>query len=205
MKEIQIYSFELNSSNHGLIKYLQQFVPEIYQESILNFFVYYRSAFHQNHLKQNQIKKEGNLPELFHQRYNQSLYLLTCEYAYLCFCCRISDYDKSELVRTTVTNLARLHFEELNKMVKENKNKSPFQLCQSIMKIKHDYPVFLDRHMSEEYESYVFGCVGGVINDPEHLAFLKSLFDGYAQKFLNDLELLCFNILPKFEVKKEKA
>ena len=59
--------------------------------------------------------------------------------------------------------------------------------------------------MTEEYQSYAFGSVGSVINDPQHLNFLKSLFDSYAQKFLVDLEMLCFNMLPKFEVKKEKT
>jgi hypothetical protein len=47
--------------------------------------------------------------------------------------------------------------------------------------------------------------VSSVIKDEQHLAFLKSLFNSYAQKYLTDLELLCFNMLPKFEIKNNKA
>lgn len=59
--------------------------------------------------------------------------------------------------------------------------------------------------MNESYQSYTFGCVSEYINDPQHLEFLKSLFNSYASKFLSELEVLCYNMLPKFDIKGSKA
>lgn len=51
-KEIEIFEFQLTNSNHALIGYLQLNMPDIYEESILHFFTYYRTHFHQNLAKQ---------------------------------------------------------------------------------------------------------------------------------------------------------
>ena len=93
----------------------------------------------------------------------------------------------------------------MSRLIKESKDKAPFELCETIIKVKEEYPKFLNKHLSEQYQSYALGCVSSVIKDEQHVAFLKSLFDSYAQKYLTDLELLCFNMLPKFDIKNNKA
>jgi hypothetical protein len=93
MKEAEIYEFQLNNSNRSLIGYLQMYMPEIYEESILHFFTYYRTTFHEKLIKQTP-RREGPVTEIFNERYVQTLYLLSAEYAYMCYCCRVSSYDR---------------------------------------------------------------------------------------------------------------
>lgn len=51
--------------------------------------------------------------------------------------------------------------------------------------------------MREEYQSYAFGAVGSFINEPEHLNFLKILFDTFTKRLLTEMETMCFNSLVK--------
>lgn len=84
-------------------------MPDIYEEAIHHFFTYYRTNFHQNYLK-NSSKRDGNLPDLFKEKYLQCVYLLTTEYAYMCFCCRANTYEKGELIRSVIVTLAKAYF-----------------------------------------------------------------------------------------------
>jgi len=52
------------------------------------------------------------------------------------------------------------------KIIKDIKNKSPFEMCDVISKVRDDFPIFLENHLAEEYQSYAFGCISQFINQP---------------------------------------
>jgi hypothetical protein len=161
---MEIYEFELNRQNTSLIGYLQRNMPEIYDESILTFFTYYRLTLHQNLIKV-PYKKDGEFPHIYAERVIHMIYVISCEYAYQVYCCRANQAESSETVKNNITAITKLYSEELMKFLKDPRNKSPFELCEIITKVKEDFPRFLDNHMQEEYQSYAFGAVSQFINN----------------------------------------
>lgn len=194
IKELEIEEFQLNPANLALIAYLQRHVPEVYEEAVLKFFTYYRSNAHLSALKA--LPRDGNFTSLFRERLVLAAYLLSCELAYLNYCCRASP-DTADLLRSTLSSIARAHTDELSKLLKDPRNKSPFEVCEAIEKVREEYPLFLDCHLREEYQSYAFGCVSQFVALPEHTDFLKSTVEAMARRLQAELEGMCFNCLPK--------
>jgi hypothetical protein len=171
-------------------------MPDVYGEAILTFFTYYRLTLHQG-LAKLPHKKEGVFASLFAERAVHMIYLISCEFAYQTYCCRATHPDSSEAVRANITAICKLYCEELMRFLKDPRNKSPFELCEAVSKVRDDLPAFLDNHVREEYQSYAFGAVSHHINTLESIEFLKSLFGAFTRRILGEMEVLCFNCLPK--------
>jgi hypothetical protein len=178
-------------------------MPDIYTEAILTFFTYYRLTLHQT-LAKLPYKKEGRFADLFAERTIHMAYLLSCEYAYQTYCCRATLPDSAEAVKANLTAISRLYFEELMRFLKDPRNKSPFELCETISKIRDDLPAFFDNHMREEYQSYAFGAVSQFINNHHCIDFLNNLFGGFVRRILIEMEALCFNSLSKITEGRSK-
>lgn len=91
------------------------------------------------------------------------IYVITCEFAYELYCCRVNN-EGLEYIKNNVTTIAKFYMEELMKLLKDQKNKEPIELCEVLTQLKEDLPTFLSSIVKEEYESYAIGAISQVLN-----------------------------------------
>ncbi len=74
------------------------------------------------------------------------VYLLSAQYVYSIYCCRASEGENSDYIGSFITGLSKLHLQEMLKIIKDIRNRNPFQLCDAITKLREETSLFLINH-----------------------------------------------------------